>query len=121
MKFGIIGGGSWATAIAKMLTDNEHSINWWFRNNKVIDHIRRRKHNPHYLSTAYFNTGLLAMDTDLAAVVEKSDALIICVPSSYLLEPLKTLPANAFNGKKIISAVKGLIPGSNQLLNEYLA
>lgn len=121
MKFGIIGGGSWATAIAKMLTDNEHAINWWFRSNKVIDHIRRRKHNPHYLSTAYFNTGLLSMDTDLTAVIEKSDALVICVPSSYLLDHLKGLPAGIFNNKKIISAVKGVLPGTNQLVNEYMS
>lgn len=120
MKFGIIGGGSWATALAKMLTDNEHPIHWWFRSNKVIEHIRRRSHNPHYLSSVYFNTGLLLMDTDLPAVIAKSDALVICVPSSYLLEHFKTLPADAFKGKKIISAIKGVLPGTNQLLNEYM-
>jgi glycerol-3-phosphate dehydrogenase (NAD(P)+) len=121
MKFGIIGGGSWATALAKMLTDNDHAINWWFRSDKVIDHIRRRHHNPHYLSSVYFNTGLLAMDSDMAAVVAKSDALVVCVPSSYLPEHFEQLPPSAFAGKKIISAIKGVLPGSNQLLNEYMA
>lgn len=121
MKFGIIGGGSWATALAKMLTDNDHTINWWIRNAKVIDHIRKRKHNPHYLSSVYFNTSLLSMDDNLQTVIANSDTLVVCVPSSYLLNHFDALPNDIFKGKKIISAVKGVLPGTNQLLNEYLA
>lgn len=120
MKFGIIGGGSWATALAKMLTDNEHSINWWIRNEKVIEHIRKRKHNPHYLHSAYFNASLLDMSTDIESVINNSDALVVCIPSAYLLNYLKDLPKGIFAGKKIISAVKGILPISSQLLNEYL-
>jgi glycerol-3-phosphate dehydrogenase (NAD(P)+) len=120
MKFGLIGGGSWATALAKMLADNEHSFNWWIRHNKVIEHIRRRKHNPHYLSSVYFDTGLLSLDSNIENVISKSDVVLICIPSAYLLAQLESLPKDCFKGKKVISAVKGVVPGTNQLLNEYL-
>ena len=120
MKFGIIGGGSWATALAKMLADNEHSFNWWIRNEKVISHLRRRKHNPHYLSSVYFNPGLLTLSSDLEKVVMDSDILLVCIPSAYLLAHLQDLPKDLLKGKKILSAIKGIIPGTNQLLNEYL-
>ena len=56
MQFGILGSGSWATALAKILTDNGKNINWWIRNDDTINHIQQRRHNPHYLSGAYFNT-----------------------------------------------------------------
>jgi glycerol-3-phosphate dehydrogenase (NAD(P)+) len=120
MKFGIIGGGSWATALAKMLADNGHSINWWLRSDATIEFIRKRRHNPHYITTAHFNPILLNMSSNMREVIENSEALVICVPSSYLLTHLSGLPADAFAGKKIISAIKGVLPGTNQLLNEYL-
>ena len=120
MKFGVIGGGSWATALAKMLTDNENRIHWWIRHQKVIDHITKRRHNPHYLHSAYFSPSLLDMTTNVAEVIEKSDTVIVCVPSAYLLSHFFELPADVFAGKKIVSAIKGVLPGTNQLLNEYL-
>ncbi len=82
----------------------------------MIEQIQARKHNPHY-----FNTSLLAMDDNLQTVINNSDALVVCIPSSYLSIHFDALPATIFNGKKIISAVKGVLPGSNLLLNEYLA
>ena len=62
MKFGIIGSGSWGTAFAKILTDNNNSINWWIRSETVIDHFKKRHHNPHYLSSTYFDTRLLYLN-----------------------------------------------------------
>ena len=121
MQFGIIGSGSWATAIAKILTDNSQTIQWFFRNPKVIAHVQHRKHNPHYLSQVYFNPENLVLSSSLEEVVRNSEVLIIVVPSAYTEEILLTLPADAFKGKKIISAIKGILPGSNQLLNEFLA
>jgi len=120
MKFGIIGSGSWATALAKILTDNKHKIYWWIRNDEIISQINLRSHNPHYLRGAYFNTQLLTMSGSLAYVVEECDVLIMAVPSAYIHDVLSTLNTDAFKGKKIVSAIKGILPGSNQLLNEYL-
>lgn len=118
--FGIIGSGSWGTALAKILTDGGHSINWWIRNPGTIDQIQKRRHNPHYLRTAYFNTSLLNLKNDLTEVVSQSDIIIIAVPSAYAEETLKKLDPAAFENKKIISAIKGIIPGHNVLLNAWL-
>jgi glycerol-3-phosphate dehydrogenase (NAD(P)+) len=118
--FGIIGSGSWATALAKILTDGNHSINWLVRSEAMAEHIRNRKHNPHYLSSAFFNTSLLTLCTDVSAVVSASEVLIIAVPSAYVADTLNPLTRQAFDGKKIISAVKGIIPQDNLLLNDYL-
>ena len=118
--FGIIGSGSWGTALAKILTDGGHSINWWIRNPGTIDQIQKRRHNPHYLRTAYFNTSLLNLKNDLAEIVSQSDIIIIAVPSAFAEETLKKLDPSAFENKKIISAIKGIIPGHNVLLNAWL-
>jgi glycerol-3-phosphate dehydrogenase (NAD(P)+) len=118
--FGIIGSGSWATALAKILTDNHQSINWLIRTEAMLEHISKRKHNPNYLSSVFFNTDLLSLSTDVSAVVSASDIVIIAVPSAYVLDTIKPLSANAFSGKKVISAVKGILPQDNILLNDYL-
>ena len=76
LRFGILGSGSWATALAKLLTDNGHTINWWIRNGDTIQAIQKRRHNPHYLSAAYFNVALLQMRTSIAEVITNSDVLI---------------------------------------------
>ncbi len=120
MQFGIIGSGSWATALAKILTDNNHSINWWIRNTATIDHIRHRHHNPHYLPAAYFDTSLLMLSDNITQVISSSDVLIIAVPSAYADAAMGALPRHTFNNKKLVSAIKGILPDSNELLNEYL-
>lgn len=119
-KFGIIGSGSWATALAKILTDCGHPINWWVRNPDTIGQIQKRRHNPHYLSTAYFNTSLLFLKNNLEEVIAASDVIVIAVPSAYIEEVLKDLDRGIFKNKKIVSAIKGIIPGENILLNAYL-
>lgn len=118
--FGIIGSGSWATALAKILTDNKHHINWWIRNPETIKHMEQRGHNPHYLNSAYFDTSLLDMIDDVQTVVAHSDVLIIAVPSAYVHNALEKLNASDLAGKKIVSAIKGILPEQNILLNTHL-
>ena len=120
MQFGVIGSGSWATALAKLLTDNGNNINWWIRNTDTIKTIKTRKHNPHYLHSAYFNTAQLKLSNNIAEVIANSSVLVIATPSAYIEDALQQLPKNAFEGKKIISAIKGILPSKNQLLNDYL-
>lgn len=120
MKFGIIGSGSWATALAKILTDNRNSINWWIRNKTVIDHLLQRHHNPQYLNSTYFDTSLLHPTNNIAELISISDCIVIAVPSLYIGETLDCLDYDIFKNKKIISAIKGIIPEQNLLLNEYL-
>jgi len=118
--FGIIGSGSWGTALAKILTDNNHRINWWIRNTDTIQQIQKRKHNPHYLSSAYFDTSLLSLENNLQKIIEDSEILIIAVPSAFIEETFKDVDRDVFENKKIVSAIKGILPKQNVLLNAWL-
>lgn len=120
MTFGILGSGSWGTAIAKILTDNGQTIYWYNRSESAIRHIMARRHNPQYLSTAYFNTNQLKLTTNAEEVIKNSDCIIIVIPSAFVPDLLSGLDKNIFEGKKIVSAVKGILPEKNVLLNEYL-
>lgn len=120
MRFGIIGSGSWATALAKLLTDNGHAIQWLLRNEKTAEHLKTRGNNPSYLSSVYFKKELLHLSLNVVEVVEKSDIILVAVPSAYVIETLAPLSESAFAGKRFISAVKGIIPQQNTLLNEYM-
>lgn len=121
MQFGIIGGGSWATALAKILTDNGNTIHWYIRNEESIQSFKKRRHNPHYLSSAYFNPAQLHLDADINAVIDASEVVVIAVPSAYVEEALLLVSPEKWTGKKIVSAVKGITPTKNQLLHEFLA
>lgn len=120
MNFGIIGSGSWATAIAKILTDNKNTINWWLRSDSNISSFKSRRHNPQYLSSAFFDISLINFSTSAEEVIKHSDTVIIVVPSAFVAEALLGLPKDIFANKKIISAVKGIIPQTNVLLNDFL-
>jgi len=120
LQFGIIGSGSWATALAKILTDNKVHINWWIRNEAIRKHLQTRHHNPNYISSVYFDNTLFNVSCDVSKIINDSEFIIIGVPSAYIVDTLKNLPKNIFEGKKIISAVKGILPEENLLLNDYL-
>ena len=120
-RIGIIGSGSWATAIAKIVTDNGFSINWWVRQAKNIEYFQKRHHNPHYLRNAYFDIAKIQFSDDLSKVVSDADIIIIAVPSIHIESSLASLDEQALQGKKVVSAVKGVLPKVNLLLNEYLA
>lgn len=120
MQFAIIGSGSWATALAKILTDNRHHINWWIRNPATIEYIQQQHHNPHYLEAVFFTNGSFTLYNDIREVVRLSDVLVIAVPSAFVKAALEGLPKNSFQGKKTVSAIKGILPDCNDLLNDYL-
>lgn len=120
LKFGVIGSGSWATALVKILTDNGQPVNWWVRNTKQIEHIQKRRHNPQYLSTAYLDVSLLSISDDVNAVIKASDVILLVVPSAFIQDVLDKVDKELLTGKKIVSAIKGIVPGPDILLNEYL-
>jgi glycerol-3-phosphate dehydrogenase (NAD(P)+) len=119
-SIGLIGNGSWATALAKMLTDNGHTINWWMRNEDCVAHLIKRHHNPHYLSSVYFDNNQIRPSADIAQVVQQSDLLVICIPSAYVMDALAPLKPVDLKDKWIVSAVKGIIPDENLFINEFL-
>ena len=120
MQFGIIGSGSWATALAKILTDNGNKLHWWIRNEESIRLFLQKAHNPHYLSSAHFDLNKISLSNNLVKVVQASDVLVVAVPAAYLAQVFALLSPSDLKGKKIISAVKGILPEQNRLLNEVL-
>lgn len=120
LKFGVIGSGSWATALVKILADNGNTVNWWVRNAGAIQYIRQRRHNPNYLSSAYFNVAQLQISEDINEVIRNSDVLVLAVPSAFIQEVLQGVDGELLKEKKIVSAIKGLVPGPDVLLNDYL-
>jgi glycerol-3-phosphate dehydrogenase (NAD(P)+) len=119
-QYGILGGGSWATAIAKILTNNGNHIHWWIRDEQNIAFFKKRKHNPHYVSNIYFDLEKIHFSNQAAEIIKAVDVIIIAIPSAYVEAVLKQLPKNVFENKLIISAIKGIIPPNNILLNDLL-
>jgi glycerol-3-phosphate dehydrogenase (NAD(P)+) len=117
---GIIGNGSWGTALAKILTDNGQQIHWWVRNKASVDYLQQRNHNPHYLTSVRFLPETILPTDNLNSVLEACDTLVFAVPSAYAQQVIAEAPAETWKGKKIISAIKGILPDSNLLLNDYL-
>jgi glycerol-3-phosphate dehydrogenase (NAD(P)+) len=118
-QIAVIGGGSWATAIVKMLCNNSKEVHWWVRNQTVVDHIKKYKHNPNYLTSVEFDTTKLLLSADLKEVVSKADILIMAVPSAFLKDALKELTVEDFKNKKVFSAIKGIVPEHNLIVGEF--
>src|SRR4051794_23550162 len=108
MRFGIIGSGSWATALAKILTDNGQVIEWAVRSERIVQSLRHRGHNPNYLSSVHFDQNAIHLHTDVKTVVAGCDCLLIAVPSAYALETLRPLAKQDLQNKSILSAIKGI-------------
>lgn len=95
-------------------------MNWWVRNTRAVEYIRRRRHNPNYLSSAYFDVSRLQVGEDINEVIRNSDVLVLAVPSAFIQEVLEGVDKELLREKKIVSAIKGIVPGPDILLNEYL-
>jgi len=117
-KFAVIGGGSWATAIAKMLCVNQPEICWYMRNQSAIDHIRTERHNPNYLSSVEFDNSKLKLTTDINEAVAYADYLIFAIPSAFLNTELEKL-TESLKDKVIFSAIKGIVPETFLIVGEH--
>ncbi|MDD2985753.1 NAD(P)H-dependent glycerol-3-phosphate dehydrogenase [Flavobacterium sp.] len=117
-KFAVIGGGSWATAIAKMLCENQSEICWYMRNQNAIDHIKAEKHNPNYLSSVEFDVNQLKLTTDINEAVAYADYLVFAIPSAFLNTELEKL-TESLADKVIFSAIKGIVPETFLIVGEH--
>jgi glycerol-3-phosphate dehydrogenase (NAD(P)+) len=119
-KIAVIGGGSWATALAKILTDEKGSlINWWMHNEASVAHILKFRHNPKYLQSVEFDLNKINVSTDLREIIEPADVLIIATPSAFLFEVFNEFPKELLKGKVVFSAVKGIIPEVHEIPGQY--
>lgn len=118
----VVGGGSWATAMIKILSDNliGKEIYWWMRNAEAIEHIREYNHNPHYLSSVEIKVPDANLGTDLKEIISKSENILLNVPAAFLKDALKDIGPDDFKGKKVISAIKGIVPDENMIIGEFL-
>ena len=117
-KFAVFGGGSWATAIVKMLCENLEHVGWYMRNVDAIKHIKKEQHNPNYLSAVEFDTDKLKLSNDINEMVGYADYLIFVIPSAFIHQELEKLKAS-LDGKVIISAIKGIVPESSLIVGEH--
>lgn len=119
-RIAVIGAGSWGTALVKLLSGNASQVGWWVRRAETIAHIRKYGHNPDYISAAQFDVERLAMSDDIHAVVREAKVLVIAVPSAFLKATMDQLSSSELKGRMVFSAVKGIVPETNQIVGEYL-
>ncbi len=116
----MIGGGSWATALTKILAENGHTVRWWLRSGADVKHIREFRHNPRYLSGVAFDLSRVQPSTDLRATLAPAEWVVLAVPAAFVQPALRELTAESFVGKTVISAIKGMVPGLNVLVTDWL-
>ncbi|MFA8433984.1 MAG: NAD(P)H-dependent glycerol-3-phosphate dehydrogenase [Marinifilaceae bacterium] len=117
-KVAIIGGGSWATAIAKMLMENESEINWYMRNPETISQFKKLHHNPRYLTGIEFEIDKIHFYNDINKIVSDSDIIIFAIPSAFLKNALSKLSVS-LEDKFIVSAIKGIVPDENMIIGPF--
>ncbi len=117
-KFAVFGGGSWATAIVKMLCENLEEVGWYMRNTSAIEHIKEHKHNPNYLSSVEFNTDKLILSNEINELADYADILVFVIPSAFLYKELESLTVE-IKDKVIFSAIKGIVPESSLIVGDH--
>ena len=120
INIAVIGGGSWATALVKILSEHNVKVRWWLRNKDNVKYIKRYRHNPSYLSDIQINTVKVKPSFRLSVAIKRSAIVIIAIPAAFIKAEFSTLRSSLFNGKIIVSAVKGIIPDENLLVTDYI-
>ncbi len=117
-RFAVFGGGSWATAIVKMLCENLNEVCWYMRSSYAVEHIKREQHNPNYLSSVEFNLKQLKLSNDINETVGCADYLIFVIPSAFLEDELKKLTVS-LEDKVVFSAIKGIVPETSLIVGDH--
>jgi glycerol-3-phosphate dehydrogenase (NAD(P)+) len=119
-RIAVIGGGSWATAIVKLLCNTQEKVNWWMRSEESVTHILTHQHNPKYLQSVEFNLSKLTVSTNLTEIIQSADVVIIATPSAFLTETFAHISTDLFRDKVVFSAVKGIIPEFNAIPARFI-
>ena len=118
-KIAVIGSGSWATAIVKVLLNNVRRVGWWIREPEIAAHIKEFRHNPQYLRSVELEPERLDISNDLCSVVKNADVIVFCIPSAYLHTSIQLLSPARLENKLIVSAIKGMVPEYNAIIASY--
>lgn len=119
-KIAVIGGGSWATALVKILSTNSNTVFWWMRSQQAIEHIRQFGHHPKYLQSVWFDTTKLVLDQNLENIIASADCIVIATPAAFLEETFKSIGPKHFENKVVFSAVKGIVPSYNAIPARFI-
>jgi glycerol-3-phosphate dehydrogenase (NAD(P)+) len=120
-KITVVGGGSWATALVKILCEQPQvHVRWWLRSAEDIAHIRAYHHNPSYLSDVYLPPRKVKVFDKLREAVKGSNYVILAIPAAFVQEPLRELTPEHLRGKRVVSAIKGMVPDCNQLVTDWV-
>ena len=119
-RIAVIGGGSWATALVKMLCNNVDHVNWYMRNETAVDHIKEYRRNPNYLQSVEFDLNKIEVSTDLVKMIESAKTIIIATPSAFLTKLFEDFPIELMKDKVVFSAVKGIIPEYNAIPARFI-
>ena len=117
-KFAVIGGGSWATAIVKMLTENNNTVIWYMRNSEAIAHIKEVFHNPNYLSAVSFDLQYLKLTDQIDEALNGAQCIVFAIPSAFLVTEMAKSTID-LKGKIIFSAIKGIVPETGKIVGEH--
>lgn len=118
-RVAVIGGGSWATALAKLLMNNNERIGWYVRRRTAIDEFIKYGRNPNYLTDVRFDAARIDFSADINEVIEGADTLVVAVPSPFFKSTVDKIDVS-LEGKSIVSAVKGIVPDCNMIVTDYL-
>src|ERR1035437_6646784 len=119
-RVAVIGNGSWATALVKLLCNNLTEVNWFVRKPEDAEYIGKYNHNPRYLSSVEFAPNSLKLFSDLDKCIQSSDIIVLAVPSAFCHDVMKDIPKELLKQKIVFSAIKGIIPQYNLIVGEYL-
>lgn len=120
-KICILGGGTWGTALAKIVLMNQKNMNWFIRRDDQIEGFYKLGHNPNYLTNVKFNLAQITFYSNLEKAIKESDTIIVAIPSPYVKQYFRRIWNNSFKGKFMVSALKGIIPQENMVMSEFLA
>ena len=118
-KIAVLGGGSWATALAKLLLTNCETIHWYMRRDDRIEDFLRLGHNPAYLTDVDFDVNRIYFSSDINDVCSQCDTLLLATPSPYFKDHMAKVTVD-LSDKAVVSAVKGIVPDENELISDYM-
>jgi len=84
-EIAVVGGGSWATALVKLLCNQDQKIGWWMRSEEAVNHLKNFQHNPRYLQSVQFDVDQLNLSTDLEKILAPAKAVVIATPAAFLV------------------------------------
>jgi len=120
LSVAVIGGGSWATAIVKILSNNVKNIHWWIRNDETVEFINTYHRNPSYLSDVEIDPLIVHPSTNLKEVISNAHFIVLAIPAAFLMDAINPITTSDLKGKKVFSAIKGIVPAHNQIVGDFM-